>query len=397
MTYTQESNTGRNTALAGAGTAGAGAAAVVYASDRAEGDSKQDDISKATYTERSYPLASDSTRQPTTTESSVAQYPTGYSRDTSAPGAAGGTGAVTSESGVAQYPTGYSRDPNAPGAVGDTPGHVPGEFPTEERLDPVSNPGVTSTSTDSSYGRDAAIAGGATAAAGAAGYGAYSATDTRGTDTQRTTTDTKHETGIASIIDPRAQDTGTRKVNETHYGRDTAAAGAATGVGAGAGYAATRDTDDAYRAAGTDERKVQEVETHYGRDAAATGAAAGVGADAGYAVASSEDNRVHTDTSGHNYLHKKGVEEPGEKKQGFFSKAFHGPRKDEEVSIGDSKPSNEIQRSDESTLAGSDRTPGLPHDDSGSITLHKEGSDPTAPALVIREKPGGGVETVPRE
>lgn len=290
------------------------------------------------------------------------------------------------------------------------PDHIPGAFPTEEGADPHPN-------TATSEGLTGATAGGI--AAGGAGGAAIAANDTRQgyATTERDRYLGRAEPGPPIAPPPRdsslpSTSTKPPQQDEQRYGRDAAIAG---GVAAGAGavgygtYEATKDRDTAtagpHNAAITskidpriqdeDPKQVRQIESHYSRDAAAVGATSAVGAGAGYAAGSSEDNRVATDSSGHSYLHKKSVEEPGEKKQGFFSKAFHGHRKEEEVAIGDANPANEVQRVAPAGAAGSDRTPGLPHDDTGMITIHQQGTDSSAPALVVREKPdGSGIETL---
>lgn len=362
----------------------AGAAATVYASDRVESDDKQDDISKATYTERSYALSSDSTTNPTTSETMTAEYPTGYSRDPNAPGAVG-AGAVGAAAGLQKEDSGVVTGLGLGGvaaagaggaAIGAANQRHTGFAPVEREgyygrppSSPPASPPQSPTATQSEFGRDAAIAGGAAAAAGAVGYGAYEAS--RG--------------GV--------QDTDPKKVEEieAHYARNAAGAGAVTTVGAGAGYPPARDdgnqvaTDSTGRALSRDDVNqsndddrvkdtgsgaVKEVETHYGRDAAAVGAVTALGAGAGYAVASSDDK------------------EPGEKKQGFFSKVLRGEKKEHEIPFGDSNPSNEVERVPPPGTVGSSA------DDAGMITIVKEGADPDAPALVVRERPGGGIETL---
>lgn len=336
-----------------------------------------------------------------------------YNREATATGTGvtvAGAGAYAASTRDHGQPTHYtSTNPEVVNSGSNMqPSHVPGAFPTEGGADPAiaatgsrqgytpvereryygqppSSSGPTysqypasstipSQQEEQRYGRDAAIAGGTAAGTGTVGYGAYEATRDRDT-----TTTGPHTSNVANVVDPRVTQTSPRQGEQvgSQYSRDTAPVGASTAttgpVGATTTYPATTTT----------------------------------GAGVGHTVASSDDNRVHADSSGHNYLHKKSVEEPGEKKQGFFSKAFLGHRKEEEVAIGNSSPATEVRRTEAqptevqrspSAVEGlTEPTPGLPHDDTGMITLQKVGSDPDAPALVIREKPGGGIETVPEE
>ncbi|KAK5166670.1 uncharacterized protein LTR77_008214 [Saxophila tyrrhenica] len=128
---------------------------------------------------------------------------------------------------------------------------------------------------ESNFGRDAAIAGGATAATGAAGYGAYEATrpeDVRDTSlpdrsaptttsgtTEQTTggpfnshkhDPTQQQSTADTITQPSTsetmQPTSTKPEDDSHLGRDTAIAGGATAATGAAGYGiyeATKDND----------------------------------------------------------------------------------------------------------------------------------------------------------
>lgn len=288
-----DSNLGRDAAIAGLGTAGvAGAGAAVYegmhqddAGDEGiHREDKGDDVSGATYTARSYHLSSgtpSAPHEPTVepdTNAPATQEPT-RTHDTSLAGA--GTllgGGVATESVLAAegdhpkdeevenatytdraYPVGTSTEtPSGQGGFSTLQDrvvspHVPGEFPSESGEDPHTTgqwvpAGSTSQEADRGIGSGAAAAGvgGLGATAGVAGYEA-----SKSSNEQPTTAESSMHPGgddfpimtttnSVSHADPIEQPTQ----EEHHYGRDAAIAGgavAATGAAGTGVYEATKD------------------------------------------------------------------------------------------------------------------------------------------------------------
>jgi len=273
---------------------------------------------------------------------------------------------------------------------------------------PSSPPATQSTFSDRDALTAATVATG-TGAAGAAGYDRYEHTTERAqlpvvsggqpssipqrdipsapvTSSTGTTSTSTHGTSIANLIDPGTTVGDTEKVNETNYGRDAALAGGATAIGGGAVYAATRGTDttdlrdssgqavnrdvapadlssppvttsNVAPADGNSAPPISTSETtgntHYTRDAGLIGTAGVIGGGAAYAATSGgappPTTTTTTTTSALPPTSSSSVEhvgEHGERKQGLFSKIFHGADEKEEVLIGDSNANNEVKRVD---------------------------------------------------
>jgi uncharacterized membrane protein YebE (DUF533 family) len=180
------------------------------------------------------------------------------------------------------------------------------------------------------YGRDAAIVGGSGVAAGAAGYGVYEATKDDSNDTgPASKTIGPHESNIANVFDPRVKPEPEKmKENEpitiSPYKSDMA------------NVADPRVQSDPAKA-----QEAQRNENSYGRDAEVAGGAGAAGAGTYYASKDSEpstptspsrdsyespNNKTSVDSRGHHHLHKKSVEQQGEKKPGLVSRILHPNR-----------------------------------------------------------------------
>lgn len=218
----------------------------------------------------------------------------------------------------------------------------------------------------------AGVAGVGVAGAGVAGAGAYEATEDTG---PAPNTIGPHESDVKNVVDPRV-----KPDPELQKSREETPTEPAT-------RERTRDSDK------------QEI--------------------------LSEDNRVSVDGKGQKHLHKKKFDEHGEKKkEGFFSRMLHRNKdKDSSNSAGSGSRENRDKALDRESSKGrtsvesrgsqnrntntavppvsaeqpQQRTveSGMPQvGDDGLIHLHKEGSHPNAPHLVVQEAPGGGLETV---
>lgn len=316
----QSGNFSRNAALAGAGAAaGAGGA---YAATR-----PSDNVTESTHTDRSFPLSGGAVAPQHGTDavsSTRGTESTGLASGGSAPiglastsgnasnikglntGTAGGVGASSGEDARAQlglarhsvldhngHSHSFHGDPceesSAEKTLGHVPGphatvaanmldpHVPGEFPTDDGLDPHGTHGAsgfssaaqpTATSSDHHYGRDAALVGGAGAAGlgahealkdkssvaqqpssspytgAGAGYpaplGSHEALADRTLPTQQPAYSSTTQPGVTSSSGYPTSSQAEPSSTDHHYGRDAALAGGAGAAGIGA-YAATRD------------------------------------------------------------------------------------------------------------------------------------------------------------
>ena len=314
LTYRSDEprNFSRSAAMAGAGAAaGAGGA---YAATR-----PHDNVDDPTHTDRSFPLSGGSiaphseNRPTSSTYSTEAPLPQSTSGNAAHipglnTGTAGGVGAESGDAalanlGLARHSaidhSGHSHEfngdpcetepaektlPHIPGphatvAANMLDPHVPGEFPTEDGLDPHSHHTTgfghaTEPSESSSghhLGRDAAFVGGA----GAAGLGAHEALKSHSSPAQQPASSTPTTAGVGypaplgsheALADrtvPTQQPTYSPSTQASpalgseyptssqadpsskdhHLGRDAALAGGAGAAGLGA-YAATRDRND---------------------------------------------------------------------------------------------------------------------------------------------------------
>ena len=265
-----DTNLGPEAPIGVVGTGAAEAAADKGAEDSADNGVKpednEDDVSKATYTARSYPLSGGSTsesREPVVDSSEDRREPEEQSstaRDTSLAGAgtivgagAVGAGALAAHENknnaddVEQatytdrsYPVGSAsgtqegaQERELVGTTDRLAPHVPGEFPTETGEDPHV-PGQFPA--DSGPGPGVTSAAGLTfggAAAGGAGASSY-------TDDASKATERDLHPGGSSFPHESSQ------TSDSHAGRDAAIVGgaaAATGVAGGTAYAATQGDD----------------------------------------------------------------------------------------------------------------------------------------------------------
>jgi hypothetical protein len=296
-------NFSRNAALAGAGAAGAGGA---YAATR-----HNDNFDDSTHTDRSFPLsggaiAPSSDKRPASST---------YSQDASVPastsgtpgnirglntGTAGGTGASSGDAALANLGlerhsaidhSGHSHEfhgdpcetepaektlpfipgPHATVAANMLDPHIPGEFPTDDGIDPhgshnlggFGQPTQSSEPTSGHHlGRDVGIVGGA----GVAGIGAHEALKDHSSPVQQSTSSPQtgshaeypaplgsHEALADRTLPPQqpaysspsqtSLNQPESSSNDHHLGRNAALAGGAGAAGLGA-YAATKDRSE---------------------------------------------------------------------------------------------------------------------------------------------------------
>ena len=271
---------------------------------------------------------------------------------------------------------------------------------TKEEI-PTEGPQKLSEQQDSEShdGRNAAIAGGAAATAGVGGAAAYSSWDRNDTGPASKTIG-PHKSNAANIMDPRVkpepekmkekepitkgphksdmmnmmdprvknsqpQETQQKEEEETHYGRDAAIVGGAGATGA-AGYGAYeyskdkepenkepgsptklhKDREPEYKEPAspkyTKEREPENREpaspTKYSKDREPENREPASPTTSGYSHEGSPSNKVAEDYKGHHRLHKKGVEQHGEKKPGLLSKILHRDKSKRESSGSPSSP-----------------------------------------------------------
>lgn len=409
---------GSGAAVATGAAAGAGTAGVVGAT--ALGSEEQPSTTEST---QSPPAESTSRSTPTTAippaapvSMPVESEPESehhYGRDAAIVG--GGT-AVAGAAGYGIFQT--TKDDEVPA--------VPQEDPYEKQnaiSEPTTaNEPVPATSTtdytqaeqqpteDTNYTRDAAIVGGGGVAAGAAGHGIYEATKDDPNDTgpasktigphksnvanildprvkpepekmkeNEPITDGPHKSDLANIADPRVrQEEPTRlqksAPEDTDYGTEAAVAGGAGAAGV-AGYGAYEANQDSEPSTPTRASRTSHDSP-------------------------SSNNKTSVDSRGHHHLHKKRVEQQGEKKPGLMSKMFHPNRTKREKEEQDAaRSSYEQQQSDEAgvweptsypaadavqTDPPSNSATAAPPAEEGYVTLHHEGADPDAPAAIVR-------------
>ena len=196
-----------------------------------------------------------------------------------------------------------------------------------------------------------------------------------------------YESNVANVLDPRVKPEPEKmKENEPvasgQYKPDTANT---------ADPRVTSDSEKAVQDEPTQEQPPQD-DTHYGRDAAVAGGvgAAGLGtyeATKGRSNEnpSQEDTRVSTDSQGHHHLHKKGTEQPGEKKPSLMTRILHPHRHKHEAEPGGTSTSTSTQATSGAALG----TGAVGAGAVGVSTLGQQGSDDVAdPSAYDRSKDG---------
>lgn len=281
----------RDAGFAGAGAGAAGLGAAGYEASKPHEQLSTDPTAESLpsgTSQRSgqeYPIMTTTNTMQRTPSISQADQPSQpehhYGRDAAIAGGVGAAGLGAYELTKDEVPAAAQRDqPMQPqtGDIRDTPlggsttapatGAYDGtrdQAPTTAQPEPIGQ----QQQQQHHYGRDAAVAGGAGALAGA---GVYEASRDRGDTGPASSTIGPHETNVANIVDPRVQpqpqkmhdstttgpyksdmankmdprvDSNTTQTQEKehHYGRDAAIAGGAGAAGLGA-YEATKDRDD---------------------------------------------------------------------------------------------------------------------------------------------------------
>jgi hypothetical protein len=203
---------------------------------------------------------------------------------------------------------------------------------TEQSGTQPSEQTVTSTADEeqpeeSHYGRDAAIVGGTGAAAGAVGYGVYSATQDDPNDTgPASKTIGPHSSNVANVLDPRVKPEP-EKMKESEpittgpHKSDLANIADPRIQSEPSRYEQTEPVSQ-YR----QEEYARESTPVRGTDSYEAERSQEFTPESSRKSHESPDNRIGVDSRGHRHLHKKSVEQPGEKRPGVVSRMFHPNR-----------------------------------------------------------------------